>query len=172
MAGIGAGSGGDGGASAGSAGLSGASPGGASGTAGMAGAAAGTGPACGGKYCAESEYCCNPSCGTCAPNGQGCIAGECDRMRCGRVLCPMGQSCCSASCGECGTACGAITTCEPDCSAMDAHTSGMSPGLYGWFWDGSECVSHYARSCTGSDCENRFASREECEVAFQGCLDS
>jgi hypothetical protein len=91
-------------------------------------------------------------------------------MRCGRVLCPEGDSCCSASCGECGASCGAIETCEPDCAAMDARPQGTSPGLLGWFWDGTECIDHYARTCSGTDCDDGFTSRAECEGVFEACL--
>jgi hypothetical protein len=92
-------------------------------------------------------------------------------VRCGRELCPAGDSCCSASCGECGSACNGIATCEPDCGPMDARPQGESPGLLGWFWDGSGCVSHHARSCSGSSCEDAFMSQAECEAVFGACQD-
>jgi len=33
---------------------------------------------CGNNLCSEGEYCCNPSCGICAPKG-----GACDAIKCG-----------------------------------------------------------------------------------------
>jgi hypothetical protein len=153
---------GQGGAAAGSAGTAGG---------GSGGGAAGGGPVCGGKYCGADEYCCNPSCGTCAPRGQGCLADPCDRMRCGRLLCAEGSSCCSASCEECGSACGAITTCEPRCEPMDARFQGDGSLSLGWFWDGDACVDRRARSCSGQDCDDGFTLQSECEAAFAACLD-
>lgn len=34
-------------------------------------------PQCGHRTCQPGEYCCNPSCGTCAPIGQGCSETPC-----------------------------------------------------------------------------------------------
>jgi hypothetical protein len=160
-----AGQSGQGGAGAGSAGTS---------AGGMSGAGAAGGPAlvvCGGKYCGADEYCCNPSCATCAPRGQGCLADECDRMRCGRLLCPAGSSCCSAACGECGSACGVITTCEPNCAPMQAQFQGDSSRSLGWFWNGTACIDQYARSCSGADCDDGFTTQAECEASFAACLE-
>jgi hypothetical protein len=53
---------------------------------------------------------------------------------------------------------------------MDASPQGMG-SLIGWFWNGTECVSHNAQRCNGANCEDAFASREECEAAFLSCLD-
>lgn len=35
-------------------------------------------PPCGGNPCGPGEFCCNPSCGICAPIGGACIQLECD----------------------------------------------------------------------------------------------
>jgi hypothetical protein len=36
------------------------------------------GTTCGGNLCGANEYCCNPSCGICAPKGGACILMVCD----------------------------------------------------------------------------------------------
>ncbi|MFO0551873.1 MAG: hypothetical protein U0271_26030 [Polyangiaceae bacterium] len=45
------------------------------------------GPSCGGKTCGANEYCCNDSCGICAPMGALCIQQVC------------GQACTESDCG-------------------------------------------------------------------------
>ncbi len=87
---------------------------------------------CGGiRRCGADEFCCNPSCGICAPTGGACIEPACGRAcgadgecapgwicsaigtcvpgeRCGRTTCGDGLTCCNPSCGVCvppGSAC-------------------------------------------------------------------
>lgn len=36
------------------------------------------GESCGGVVCGKGTYCCNPSCGTCAPLGMGCSQQSCN----------------------------------------------------------------------------------------------
>jgi hypothetical protein len=54
---------------------------------------------------------------------------------------------------------------------MDATPQGMSAAFLGWFWDGTECLSHYAPRCSGANCDDGFATREECESVFAACVD-
>lgn len=85
---------------------------------------------CGGSTCGAGQYCCNPSCGICAPLGgsctqqvcasacssdadcassESCVNGQCvSGQPCGNNVCPAGELCCNASCGMCappGVAC-------------------------------------------------------------------
>jgi hypothetical protein len=60
------------------------------------------GEPCGAATCGHGEYCCNASCGICAPRGgvctqQYCSAGEV----CGMTMCGADEFCCNASCGIC-----------------------------------------------------------------------
>ncbi len=79
---------------------------------------------CGGNVCGKGEYCCNASCGTCAPLGASCTQQVCDPVEiaepgetslfptpipfplpdpgtCGGNVCGKGEYCCNASCGTC-----------------------------------------------------------------------
>lgn len=81
---------------------------------------------CGSNTCGAGEFCCNESCGFCAPLGGTCTeqacngncangtpcptgyscdsaSGQCieDRTACGPNTCATGQTCCNASCGIC-----------------------------------------------------------------------
>jgi hypothetical protein len=58
------------------------------------------------SICGPGEYCCNESCGICAPLGGGCIEIYCEPpggegVPCGPTVCPAGQVCCNESCGIC-----------------------------------------------------------------------
>jgi hypothetical protein len=68
---------------------------------------------CGGTYCTVGQYCCNESCGICAPIGGACTQEFCGET-CGPTTCGYGEVCCNASCGICvppGYAC-AQAACE------------------------------------------------------------
>lgn len=55
---------------------------------------------CGNTECnPEVEYCCNASCGICAPLGGSCVQVVCEA--CGSEICKVGDSCCSPNCGVC-----------------------------------------------------------------------
>ena len=82
---------------------------------------------CGRNTCSAGTYCCNASCGTCAPFGSYCTQQICPDTEltdepapqadqaaddcaqdllaaggsCGGVTCPKGTWCCNASCGRC-----------------------------------------------------------------------
>jgi hypothetical protein len=66
--------------------------------------------------------CCNPSCGTCAAEGDSCDTTPCTpritapyHTRCGQNTCSVGELCCNPSCGTCapeGATCD-TTPCEP-----------------------------------------------------------
>jgi hypothetical protein len=70
---------------------------------------------CGLISCEAGYVCCNPSCGTCVPEGDTCDRTPCvPRVQypvsiiCGRSTCSVGQVCCNQSCGTCtapGDAC-------------------------------------------------------------------
>ncbi|CAN0579482.1 unnamed protein product, partial [Laminaria digitata] len=60
-----------------------------------------------GAACGAGQYCCNPSCGICAPVGgsctqQACVNGQCVAgVQCGNNVCGPGDVCCNPSCGIC-----------------------------------------------------------------------
>ncbi|MBI2377918.1 MAG: hypothetical protein HYV07_28200 [Deltaproteobacteria bacterium] len=58
--------------------------------------------ACGNTTCGAGEYCCNPSCGLCAPEGGVCTQQVCDT--CTDRTCPVGSVCNAGHCeaAECG----------------------------------------------------------------------
>ncbi|HEX7669676.1 MAG TPA: hypothetical protein VF395_08845 [Polyangiaceae bacterium] len=122
----------------GTAGTTGGGSGGATG--GGSGGATGGGIACGKNTCAKGEYCCNASCGMCAPMGAACIQIACDPapVPCGTNTCASGEVCCNESCGICAAPGGGCTTqfCVPpttgpcttdaDCTLYD-HNCPESP---------------------------------------------
>src|SRR5262245_19998213 len=59
-----------------------------------------TGQECGKSVCQDGEFCCNASCGICAPEGGACILIACapDEVPCGDKTCPAGSSCCDPAC--------------------------------------------------------------------------
>jgi hypothetical protein len=85
------------------------------------------GEQCGSKVCTGKTFCCNASCGICAPIGGGCTQQAClvdedsdiassddllstpaadsevfiGPQQCGKVTCTGGTRCCNASCGTC-----------------------------------------------------------------------
>jgi hypothetical protein len=68
------------------------------------------GEACGATVCGQGEYCCNPSCGICAPLGGGCTAEYCSTGEpCGATTCGAGEYCCNPSCGICAPIGGGCT---------------------------------------------------------------
>jgi hypothetical protein len=91
-----------------------------SGGSASAGGAPSTGVPCGKNTCSKGLYCCNASCGVCAPPGEACDMIACEdpgpTVPCGKNTCSNGLICCNASCGICtpkGGACLAIA-CDPD----------------------------------------------------------
>jgi hypothetical protein len=75
---------------------------------------------CGSNTCGAGTYCCNASCGVCAPFGAQCLdvycaatdslpPGEAEELiigpgggqQCGYVTCGAKQHCCNASCSQC-----------------------------------------------------------------------
>ncbi|WP_156338212.1 hypothetical protein [Chondromyces crocatus] len=67
---------------------------------------------CGNNECGPGTFCCNASCGVCAPKGGACTQQVCDPVAkvgedltvgevCGSVICGKGLSCCNASCSRC-----------------------------------------------------------------------
>ncbi len=51
--------------------------------------------------CGTDEYCCNPSCGICAPIGGFCTDDICHVEPCGDSVCGPREYCCNPSCGIC-----------------------------------------------------------------------
>ncbi|MDF2693492.1 MAG: hypothetical protein K0S65_1875, partial [Labilithrix sp.] len=61
---------------------------------------------CGLNRCGPGEFCCNESCGICAPVGGFCTQQVCGPSsvpptRCGPSVCGPGEFCCNESCGIC-----------------------------------------------------------------------
>lgn len=85
------------------------------------------GQPCGTNTCGAGEYCCNESCGICAPNGSSCtqqycppatainIEGDSAGQPCGTATCGAGTFCCNESCGICAPNGGSCTQqiCNP-----------------------------------------------------------
>ena len=88
--------------------------GGASGTGGIR-----TGVPCGKNTCGAGQYCCNPSCGTCARLNELCTQEACEDpptgTPCGNTVCGPGEFCCNPSCSTCAENGGGCTQqiCEP-----------------------------------------------------------
>jgi hypothetical protein len=59
---------------------------------------------CGDSTCSADQYCCNPSCGICAPYPDGvCTDQIChvEFQRCGTAVCGPREYCCNESCSQC-----------------------------------------------------------------------
>jgi ZU5 domain-containing protein len=78
----------------------------------------GGGEQCGPNTCASGEYCCNASCGICAPMGGACLQLACATCGANGTACPPDQQC-DQTTGQC----------VPICSPMDC---GPAPGLPNW----------------------------------------
>jgi hypothetical protein len=59
------------------------------------------GQVCLDKICGDDEYCCNPTCGVCAPIGGFCTDQVCHVEYCLNTICGPGEFCCNPSCGIC-----------------------------------------------------------------------
>lgn len=67
------------------------------------------GDPCGATTCGNGEYCCNASCGICAPLGGFCTQQFCGEP-CNQTTCGAGEFCCNHSCSICAQVGGACTT--------------------------------------------------------------
>ena len=139
---------------------------------------------CGNVTCAEGQYCCNASCGTCVAPGEGCTAIACENPGtggsggtssgpelCGHRLCVGNESCCNASCGTCtppGIDC-TDQACPPNCEAMDATGVGPCDAEIGYVWDGDSCDSVSGCDCAGQDCGWVYPNLEVCQAARAMC---
>ena len=56
------------------------------------------------------------------------------------------------------------------CSARCQEWSLECSEIIGWAWDGVGCNGLQC-DCVGADCDKAFASRSECEAAYQACAD-
>ncbi len=63
---------------------------------------------CGSNVCGSGEYCCNESCGICAPIGGACTEQFCGEP-CGDAVCGAEEYCCNVSCGICAPIGGGCT---------------------------------------------------------------
>ncbi|MBX3130611.1 MAG: hypothetical protein KF718_28085 [Polyangiaceae bacterium] len=134
---------------------------------------------CGSNSCQAGEFCCNESCGICAPKGGACIELVCEPAQdgggagvaCGSVTCGVGQECCNASCGICvdpGGACIQVE-CSDACEGQNARAMGQCDMMLGYRWTGETCEPLGGCSCAGSDCPSLFASLEDCQKAYAQC---
>ncbi len=64
---------------------------------------------CGSNVCGAGEFCCNESCGICAPIGGGCTEQFCGGEPCGDAVCGPEEFCCNPSCGICAPMGGVCT---------------------------------------------------------------
>ena len=66
---------------------------------------------CGDAVCGATEFCCNESCGICAPEGGSCTQQLCQSSgpACGANTCAPGEFCCNESCGICAPEGGSCT---------------------------------------------------------------
>jgi hypothetical protein len=135
------------------------------------------GEACGTSTCQEGEFCCNESCGICAPKGGGCIQLFCEPepdsgvggVQCGNVTCAPGQECCNESCGICvepGGACIQVE-CEDRTPASGICVKNSNDACT----TDADCISG---GCGGELCFNPAVSDgvSTCECtapAFKGC---
>ena len=129
------------------------------------------GPTCGPKTCPAGEYCCNSSCGICAPKGAACIQIACDQKpdagvpeagvnpgeRCGSQTCGSGEVCCSPTCGIC-------TRKGAPCPAIACGTK-LGPGVFGTCQTDSDCRL-FDDYCTGCAC--RALSKSEKDPVCPG----
>lgn len=102
-------------------------------------------------------------------DGANCVSiggCECVGADCGALF--SSQDECLAACFE-----------EPDppgpvpgageCDAQDITGEGLCRAIAGFSWDGEACGAVVCR-CSGSDCDEMFATQEECEGAYGECL--
>jgi hypothetical protein len=106
-------------------GIEGGAPGGATAAGGKPAAGGGSGSGglriipCGKNTCGAGQYCCNPSCGTCAGLNELCTQEACEDpptgVPCGNTVCGAGEYCCNPSCSTCAQKTGGCTqqVCEP-----------------------------------------------------------
>ena len=73
-----------------------------------------SGRACGTSLCARGEYCCNESCGICAPRGAVCIQIQCGPASEPLTKCAVDADCRTASSYCDGCQCLAVGALEPD----------------------------------------------------------
>jgi len=102
---------------------------------------------CGNTVCKEGEYCCNESCGICAPLGEGCIA-----LWCGPTLEPCDET-------ECGSPIPEPTDLCPDGSATPMVCERDQDGECGWTV--GQCPSTPSDSCDGC-AEDEYCEVENC----------
>jgi hypothetical protein len=56
-----------------------------------------------------------------------------------------------------------------NCDPQDAKGVGPCDAIVGVFWDGVRCTYHSGCTCEGEDCDEGYASVEECYIAHQDC---
>ncbi|MBI4950856.1 MAG: hypothetical protein HY908_02400 [Myxococcales bacterium] len=115
-------------------------------------------------FCEPGSYCCNESCGICAPLGAACVEVACDPglEPCGPTLCLPGTYCCDPMCGVCadvGTGCASPGCPQPGevCGQnyCGPGTTCCNPTCGICAPDGVPCVPDVctsAPSCGNTDC--------------------
>jgi hypothetical protein len=141
------------------------------------------GEPCGTNTCGQGEYCCNASCGICAPEGGFCTQQVCEPTvgePCGTNTCGTGEFCCNSSCGICAPVGGFCTqqVCEPApvVEAVVAPTSEASLGQpcgnnrcgSGEFCCNESCgiCAPKGGSCTQQVCTDPLVKAEPTEESF------
>jgi hypothetical protein len=106
---------------------------------------------CGDNTCGAGEYCCNASCGICAPEGGACIQIACEPLC--HDVCEEGDAL-ATTCGDC-----AATVCAAD------------PYCCNTAWDGI-CVSEAAQLCGACEPEPEPESCPHSECSAGSALDA
>lgn len=60
--------------------------------------------------------------------------------------------------------------CDGSCGPMEAEGEGPCRMLLGWMWDGTDCISIGGCNCVGADCDALFATEEDCNLLYEGCI--
>jgi len=113
----------------------------------------------------------------CDYEGGGCVNGQwtCGKLVCNNACtsdadCPQpGSPCHNAVCeaGQCQLV--TVPGCGVACAPQDAKGVGPCEAFFGYAWNGKECVGLSGCSCEGKDCNNTYASPEECTKAHAEC---
>jgi len=121
--------------------------------------------ACGSAICGAGEYCCNPSCGLCAPLGGSCIEiaclGDGGAPLCGASTCAASETCCPG----CGPDDGICVPPRSPCPAFDCPPP---PPLW------TDCASALAGGSPGDACFGAFSCTIEsgsCCALTASCTD-
>jgi hypothetical protein len=140
------------------------------------------GEPCGKNVCKAGEFCCNASCGICAPKGGACTLQFCGDPvppkpeppkgeACGAATCKPGLVCCNASCGICvepGQGCtkqlcptppppAAECVADADCKAVANYCGGCNCEAIGKGDVPTTCQPEKQVQCFAEGCINQAA---------------